>query len=80
MGEGHAALTVKSDKGEFVFDNQNEKVVAWIETGYHFVKRQSQSARGPQCADHASSFEGIADLAALAIGWTLAMTRSGHLK
>jgi predicted transglutaminase-like cysteine proteinase len=42
-GEGHAVLTVKTDKGEFVLDNQNENVVAWNETGYRFVKRQSQS-------------------------------------
>ena len=42
-GEGHAVLTVKSDKGEFVLDNQNESVLAWTETGYRFVKRQSQS-------------------------------------
>ena len=41
--EGHAVLTVKTDKGEFVLDNQNDRVVAWTETGYHFVKRQSQS-------------------------------------
>jgi predicted transglutaminase-like cysteine proteinase len=43
MGEGHAVLTVKSDRGEFILDNQNENVVAWTETGYRFVKRQSQS-------------------------------------
>ena len=43
LGEGHAVLTVKSDKGEFILDNQNENVVAWTETGYRFVKRQSQS-------------------------------------
>jgi len=42
MGEGHAVLTVKSDKGEFILDNQNENVVGWTETGYRFVKRQSQ--------------------------------------
>jgi predicted transglutaminase-like cysteine proteinase len=42
-GEGHAVLTVKSDKGEFVLDNQNEDIVAWTETGYRFVKRQSQN-------------------------------------
>ena len=42
-GEGHAVLTVKSDKGEFVLDNQNETVLAWTDTGYRFVKRQSQS-------------------------------------
>ena len=42
-GEGHAVLTVKSDKGEFILDNKNEKVVAWTETGYRFIKRQSQT-------------------------------------
>jgi predicted transglutaminase-like cysteine proteinase len=33
---------VKSDKGEFILDNQNEEIVLWNETGYRFVKRQSQ--------------------------------------
>ena len=42
-GDGHAVLTVKSDKGEFILDNQNEAVLAWQETGYRFVKRQSQT-------------------------------------
>ena len=41
-GNGHAVLTVKTDKGEFVLDNQNESIVAWTDTGYRFVKRQSQ--------------------------------------
>jgi predicted transglutaminase-like cysteine proteinase len=36
-------LTVKTDKGEFVLDNQNEAVLHWSETGYRFVKRQSQT-------------------------------------
>ena len=43
MLASHAVLTVKSDKGEFVLDNQNESVLPWTETGYRFVKRQSQS-------------------------------------
>jgi predicted transglutaminase-like cysteine proteinase len=42
-GDGHAVLTVKSDKGEYVLDNQNEDIVLWSDTGYRFVKRQSQS-------------------------------------
>jgi predicted transglutaminase-like cysteine proteinase len=41
--DGHAVLTVKTDQGEFVLDNQNEAIVLWSETGYRFVKRQSQS-------------------------------------
>jgi predicted transglutaminase-like cysteine proteinase len=40
--EGHAVLTIKTDRGEFVLDNQAEEVVQWFETGYRFVKRQSQ--------------------------------------
>ena len=41
-GEGHAVLTVKTDKGEFILDNQAEEILLWSETGYRFVKRQSQ--------------------------------------
>jgi predicted transglutaminase-like cysteine proteinase len=43
QGDGHAVLTVKTDEGEFILDNQNEDVLLWSETGYRFVKRQSQS-------------------------------------
>jgi hypothetical protein len=42
-GDGHAVLTVKTDKGEFVLDNQNDQILLWSDTGYHFVKRQSQT-------------------------------------
>lgn len=42
-GDGHAVLTVKTDKGEYVLDNQVEDVLPWTETGYRFVKRQSQT-------------------------------------
>jgi predicted transglutaminase-like cysteine proteinase len=42
-GDGHAVLTVKTDKGEFILDNQNEEILLWSETSYRFVKRQSQS-------------------------------------
>jgi predicted transglutaminase-like cysteine proteinase len=40
-GDGHAVLTVKTDKGEFILDNQEERVLLWSETSYRFVKRQS---------------------------------------
>ncbi|HKS64062.1 MAG TPA: transglutaminase-like cysteine peptidase [Xanthobacteraceae bacterium] len=42
-GNGHAVLTVKTDKGEFVLDNQEERILLWSETSYRFVKRQSQT-------------------------------------
>jgi predicted transglutaminase-like cysteine proteinase len=41
-GDGHAVLTVKTDKGEYVLDNQEPEIKLWSETGYRFVKRQSQ--------------------------------------
>ncbi len=41
-GEGHAVLTVKTNKGDFALDNLSDKVVRWDDTGYRFVKRQSQ--------------------------------------
>jgi len=42
-GDGHAVLTVKTNRGEFVLDNQLGEILAWNKTGYRFVKRQSQS-------------------------------------
>lgn len=41
-GDGHAVLTVKTDRGDFILDNQAPKVLGWAETGYRFIKRQSQ--------------------------------------
>lgn len=42
-GDGHAVLTVKTNRGEFILDNQEGEVLAWNKTGYRFVKRQSQT-------------------------------------
>ena len=42
-GDGHAVLTAKTDKGEFILDNQQEDVQVWSDSGYRFVKRQSQN-------------------------------------
>jgi predicted transglutaminase-like cysteine proteinase len=41
--EGHAVLTVKTNRGEFILDNQEAQILPWTKTGYRFVKRQSQS-------------------------------------
>ncbi|MEJ2625716.1 MAG: transglutaminase-like cysteine peptidase [Pseudolabrys sp.] len=41
--EGHAVLTVKTNRGEFILDNQTDRVLPWNKTGYKYVKRQSQS-------------------------------------
>jgi predicted transglutaminase-like cysteine proteinase len=42
VGEGHAILTVRTSRGEFVLDNMTDAILAWDQTGYRFVKRQSQ--------------------------------------
>jgi predicted transglutaminase-like cysteine proteinase len=40
-GEGHAILTLRTDRGDFVLDNLDWTVRDWRETTYRFVKRQS---------------------------------------
>jgi predicted transglutaminase-like cysteine proteinase len=45
-GEGHAVLTLRTDKGDFVLDNLTDKVRQWDETGYRFLKRQSSVDTG----------------------------------
>jgi predicted transglutaminase-like cysteine proteinase len=40
--DGHAVLTVKTDRGDFILDNQESRIKGWTETGYKFVKRQSE--------------------------------------
>ena len=40
--EGHAVLTVRTDKGDFVLDNKRREVMRWTDTPYTFIKRQSE--------------------------------------
>ena len=40
-GEGHAVLTVRTDRGDFVLDNLDYTVRHWTETPYTFLKRQA---------------------------------------
>ena len=41
-GEGHAVLTVRTDRGDFILDNLVAPVRRWDETRYSFIKRQSE--------------------------------------
>jgi predicted transglutaminase-like cysteine proteinase len=41
QGDGHAVLTVATDHGDLVLDNQVTEILPWEATGYRFVKRQS---------------------------------------
>ena len=42
-GNGHTILTVKTDRGDLILDNMVGEIRWWDETGYKFVKRQSQA-------------------------------------
>jgi predicted transglutaminase-like cysteine proteinase len=41
-GEGHAVLTVETDRGEFILDNLTDDISPWSKTPYRYYKRQSQ--------------------------------------
>jgi predicted transglutaminase-like cysteine proteinase len=45
-GDGHAVLTVRTSLGEFILDNLQPKVVAWTDTDYTYLKRQSTRNSG----------------------------------
>lgn len=45
-GDGHAVLTVRTDLGEYVLDNLEGRVLAWNETPYTYIKRQSETNSG----------------------------------
>jgi predicted transglutaminase-like cysteine proteinase len=42
-GDGHAILTVMTDKGDYILDNRRNEILLWNQTGYKFLKRQSQA-------------------------------------
>ncbi len=45
-GEGHAVLTVRTDRGDFVLDNLADEVKIWSETSYTYLKRQAANNSG----------------------------------
>ncbi len=45
-GDGHAVLTVRTDRGDFVLDNMRTKVLLWSDTEYTYLKRQSSDNSG----------------------------------
>lgn len=52
-GDGHAVLTVRTNKGDFVLDNLRDEIRPWHDTEYEFLKRQSTR--------HAGRWENIRD-------------------
>ena len=45
-GDGHAVLTVRTSMGEFILDNLEPRVLAWTDTEYTYLKRQSDRNSG----------------------------------
>lgn len=45
-GDGHAVLTVTTDRGDLVLDNLQPRVLVWTDTDYQYVKRQSEFNSG----------------------------------
>jgi predicted transglutaminase-like cysteine proteinase len=45
-GDGHAVLTVLTDRGDLILDNLQPRVLVWTETDYEYVKRQSELHSG----------------------------------
>jgi len=45
-GEGHAVLTVRTDKGDYILDNLTDTVKLWDQTPYRYLKRQASEHTG----------------------------------
>lgn len=52
-GDGHAVLTVRTDRADYVLDNLEHRILQWNETEYTFLKRQA--------ASHSGQWEDIVD-------------------
>lgn len=59
-GDGHAVLTISTSLGDFILDNLEPRILAWTDTDYRFLKRQS--------AQHAGIWVSIDDGRAVAVG------------
>lgn len=45
-GDGHAVLTVRTDRADYVLDNLDDRIFEWDETEYTYLKRQSERNSG----------------------------------
>lgn len=52
-GDGHAVLTVRTDRADYILDNLNGRILPWNETEYTYLKRQA--------AAHSGAWEKIVD-------------------
>lgn len=45
-GDGHAVLTVRTDRGDYILDNLNDRIKTWNDTEYTYLKRISPKHSG----------------------------------
>ncbi len=45
-GDGHAVLTVRTSNGDYILDNLEPRILAWQDTDYTYLKRQSERNSG----------------------------------
>lgn len=62
-GDGHAVLTVLTDRGDLVLDNLEPHVVVWSQTDYRYVKRQSEFDAGRWIAIDDARMHSVGSLA-----------------
>ncbi|MBN9449014.1 MAG: transglutaminase [Methylobacterium sp. SCN 67-24] len=43
---GHAVLMIRTDRGDLILDNKRNAILPWSQTGYTYVKRESQARVG----------------------------------
>ena len=46
LGEGHAVLMLRTNRGDLVLDNKTSAILPWQRTGYVYIKRESQDTIG----------------------------------
>ena len=58
LGEGHAVLMVRTDRGDYILDNKTSAVLPWNQTGYVYRQAREPGRHGlgvprrPDLADH----------------------------
>ncbi len=61
-GDGHAVLTVHTSMGDFILDNLEPRVLAWSETDYTYLKRQSERNSGAWVAINDGRADAVASV------------------
>ena len=62
LGEGHAVLTVRTDRGDLILDNKRATIMPWMLTGYRYVKMQAQADAGAWTRIDERQIEAVASI------------------